>query len=89
MSLNFSAFSGTEVFRGSDHLGEVPGPIFLDQLNCNGDEKQVLACNSIRPLGLHACSHAEDVGVRCIGMWTMHTIHVCICYSGCNFICVS
>ena len=66
MVITWICAAGTVVFRQADQFGQGSGPIFLNQLNCNGDEDQVLACGR-GPLGLHSCSHAEDTGVRCIG----------------------
>ena len=41
------------------------GPIFLDELECEGSEERVLDCHS--SLGVHSCSHDQDVAVRCVG----------------------
>ena len=57
--------AGSLAFR-SARFGQGAGPIFLDQLNCRGNEQQVLNCN-VR-LGVHMCYHRQDTGVRCIGM---------------------
>ena len=46
-------------------FGSGNGPIFLNQLNCKGDESDILSCAS--PLYVHYCTHVEDVGVRCPG----------------------
>ena len=47
-------------------FGSGSGPIFLNQLNCRGDESDIFSCGS--PLFVHYCTHEEDVGVRCPGM---------------------
>ena len=57
---------GSLAFRGA-HFGSGSGPIFLDQLNCEGTEGRLIECRTIRPTGLHDCSHSQDAGVRCIG----------------------
>ena len=54
-------------------FGHGSGPIFLDHLNCIGLEANLLQCQATRPTGLHACSHNEDAGVRCIGMSNNYT----------------
>ena len=41
------------------------GPIFLDNLECDGSEERVLDCHS--SLGVHSCSHDQDVAVKCVG----------------------
>ena len=50
-------------------LGEGIGPIFLDQLMCNGSEASLLECLPSENIGLHNCHHNEDAGVRCEGVY--------------------
>ena len=67
LQLTFTIWEiGSLPFRGA-HFGSGSGPIFLDQLNCNGTERSLLECPPSRPTGLHDCSHNKDAGVRCIG----------------------
>ncbi|NWQ84752.1 DMBT1 protein, partial [Columbina picui] len=40
------------------------GPIWLDELNCTGDERELWDCPA-RPRGQHNCQHMEDAGVEC------------------------
>ena len=50
------------------------GPIFLDQLECDGTENDLLQCSARHPLGLQVmCDHSEDAGIRCQG-----NLYVCI-----------
>ena len=42
------------------------GPIFLDDVNCNGTELQLTSCKN-RGVGVHNCFHYQDVGVVCEG----------------------
>ena len=46
-------------------FGSGVGPIFLNQLNCEGGESSILTCES--PVVVHFCTHKEDVGVSCPG----------------------
>ena len=40
------------------------GPIVMENVNCSGDEANLLAC-SHSGFGNHNCGHVEDVGVTC------------------------
>ncbi|XP_028399552.1 uncharacterized protein LOC114522963 isoform X3 [Dendronephthya gigantea] len=54
----------TDAFRT---LGQVPpgsGPIWLDELECSGEEQNITTC--FHPgWGNHDCSHSDDAGVEC------------------------
>ena len=40
------------------------GPVFLDDVNCRGNETNVDDCPH-RGVGVHDCDHGEDAGVMC------------------------
>ena len=44
--------------------GEGVGPIFLDNVECTGNESTLLSCES-NPPPQHNCVHGEDAGVMC------------------------
>ena len=64
-SIIFVIFSGAIALTTSSIFGQGSGPIILDDLQCTGLEYRLFECVH-RGLGVHSCSHAEDVGVRCI-----------------------
>ncbi|NXN91308.1 DMBT1 protein, partial [Rhinopomastus cyanomelas] len=43
---------------------EGTGQIWLDEVNCTGEEKDLSACQA-RPWGQHNCQHVEDASVEC------------------------
>ena len=49
------------------YFGEGSGTILLDDVNCGGSESTLLNCTASQSTG--NCSHSEDAGVRCAGMY--------------------
>ena len=45
-------------------FGSGEGPIWLDDVDCNGSEDSIFDCYH-RAIGVHNCQHSEDVGIRC------------------------
>ena len=52
------------VFLIDHRFGEGTGPIWLDDLVCEGIELSLLDCEG--NLNNHDCTHDEDVGIRCV-----------------------
>ena len=50
--------------RGLEQESPPDTPIWLDEVECLGDEKQLVECPSL-PLGAHDCTHSEDVNLMC------------------------
>ena len=66
MNLKFNYFyinvGATGLF--SAFFGRAIGPVHISNLNCGGNESQLLDCQYIEnPL----CSHYQDAGVICLG----------------------
>lgn len=58
-------FRGVEnVFTSVDRANELT-PIWLDNLECNGDEVSINDCRQ-NDVGVHDCGHHEDAAVQCI-----------------------
>ena len=53
------------------------GPIWLDQLACTGEESGLASCRA-NQIGVHDCTHAEDVGIQCLPKSSMYILYVCI-----------
>ena len=52
--------------RYAAEFGRGSGPIFLDDILCNGTESRLVNCASVG-VGVHNCQHSEDAGVVCAG----------------------
>ena len=50
--------------RHSAYYGQGSGPIWLDDLQCDGTELTIGDC-AHRGWGHHNCRHGEDAGVKC------------------------
>ena len=59
---NYSGFA--EAKMGA-FFGAGMGPIFLDNVECDGMEFMLLQCTA-RNFGQHNCFHNEDAGVQCL-----------------------
>ena len=47
-----------------DTFGSGTGPIFLNNLGCRAEDRDLLSCESVF---VHFCTHDEDVGISCPG----------------------
>ena len=54
------------ILVSSSTFGQGTGPIWLDNVNCNGSEPNIDSCIH-NAWGSHNCHHHEDVGVICRG----------------------
>ena len=59
-------FYAAAEFRGGARFGPGRGRIFLNDVNCTGDESRLTECRSIG-IGVHNCGHVQDAGVVCAG----------------------
>ena len=57
-------YSGGGIAHKSARFGQGSGPIWLEALDCNGNEKNIKECKKGTPTFSH-CSHSEDAGVTC------------------------
>ena len=57
--------SGTSYINA--FFGPGSGPIWLDNIACNGNESTLASCGHLGVNITRNCSHNEDIGIRCIG----------------------
>ena len=57
---------GVQALTGA-YFGQGSGPVWLDDVSCDGSEKTLISCLTGGPIGQHNCNHYEDAGVRCQG----------------------
>ncbi|ESO86370.1 hypothetical protein LOTGIDRAFT_129408, partial [Lottia gigantea] len=57
-------FSSGAVAKTRAFFGRGSGPIFLDDVTCDGSESNIFEC-STKPIGKSNCNHREDAGVIC------------------------
>ena len=58
--------SGTSY--SSAYFGQGSGPIWLDNIECIGNESTLVSCGHLGVNITRSCSHSEDAGVRCYGI---------------------
>lgn len=58
----------------SAHFGRGSGPIWLDNVRCNGEEAAVTQCEH-HGFGENNCGHGEDAGVVCLGKISLLCVH--------------
>ncbi|XP_071503568.1 neurotrypsin-like [Diadema antillarum] len=58
-------FEGALRYSCCAEYGQGSGPIYLDNVECNGTEKNLADCQH-NGYETHNCKHIEDVGVKCI-----------------------
>ena len=66
MIMSLSLLTDVVAVRTSALFGEGNGTILLDDVNCCGDESNLLQC-SHSGIGQHDCSVSETAGVICEG----------------------
>lgn len=42
------------------------GPIFINSVNCMGNEKRLSHCSHAQFNDFHECAHEQDLGVNCV-----------------------
>ena len=60
-------FGSSELSVYSAAFGQGTGPIFLDNVLCDGSEQALAKCGHLGVNITRSCSHGDDAGVRCMG----------------------
>ena len=58
--------SGAMAAHKSAYFGQGSGPIWLDNLICDGSEPDLFNCTH-PGVGIENCDHSDDAGVECVG----------------------
>ena len=66
-------YSHAQSYQCCAQYGRGSGRIWLNGVNCSGVEGSLLSCLH-RGIGVHSCSHSEDVGVVCYRPGTVYTL---------------
>lgn len=64
--LNYVGVLSVSRARSARRFGNGEGPIWLDDVHCNGSEDSIFDCQH-RGFGIHNCGHTEDIGIICGG----------------------
>ena len=66
-------FTGANEALGLAPFGAGTGPIWLDDVLCNGSEHELSQClhNNNNSFGSQNCDHNHDAAVRCTGKYTL------------------
>ena len=67
----------TADFHTAVTIGGGTGPIWMDEVACEGTESFLQDCQRERDWGLHNCDHDEDAGVCCSGVIVNGTTGSC------------
>ena len=62
--LGFSSENTTALINA--HYGISSGPIYLNSIQCTGDETSLSDCSYVREID--GCTHEQDAGVSCLGI---------------------
>ena len=60
--LGFSSENTTALINA--HYGSSSGPIYLNNVQCTGDEASLMNCSTVREID--GCTHEQDAGVSCL-----------------------
>ena len=56
-------------------FGVATGPVWIDGMTCVGDEGSLISCPN-NGVGVHDCTHSQDVGLRCATRKLLFTLAI-------------
>ena len=79
-------FTGAYAEREGKY-GPGVGPIYLDDVKCNGSESHILECPQLPLSAVHNCDHTEDATAVCPGQFeSLRTpCSVGLCMKRCSY----
>jgi len=76
--LHWPTFCAGAIAFSRSQFGEDDGPIFLDNLVCSSEDKSLLKCSKLSPVGVFSCDRSETAGARCYGIYIV-IFGYCLC----------
>ncbi len=74
------ALTAADQSKSVSYISNYSGPIFLDSLNCEGNEDFLVNCNTDASHGFATCTPEDLVAVHCEGIAAVYSGMFALCY---------